>query len=229
MKILLTTSLFAGLATMLILGVEKTGKLVDQSKVTYHLTEEKKLDGAFLIEDAANVTRLRGTYKGDKRSGDWYCFDATGKLVLRYNYTASKLLSVDQNSIAGLDIKVIDKDQTVATNARIPVPICSVDQFKKLLEAELKDQIPAKERAGKAKVSADFLAMVNAKGEAKYVATYAINGIEYKANLSFNDKVFNMEWLPAEYEGKTYKSEVRFSSTFEIDPNTFNRRFIWNY
>ncbi|MEJ5994107.1 hypothetical protein WG904_06695 [Pedobacter sp. Du54] len=229
MKIFLATSLLAGLTTLLVLSVEKTGKLVDQSKVTYNITEDKKLEGAFIIEDAANVTRLRGSYKDNKRSGDWYAFNSAGKMVLRYNYTANKLLSLDQNAIAGLEIKVIDKDPNIANSARIPVPICSVDQFKRLLEEELKDQIPPKERSGKAKVTADFLAMVDANGQAKYVANYVINNLEYKANLSFKDKLFRMEWLPAESEGKTYKSEVRFSSSFEIDPASFNRRFVWNY
>lgn len=229
MKIALTSSLIVGLAAVLFSTVEKSGSLVDQSKVTYNLTEDKKLTGAYLIQDAANVIRLRGSYTDNKRSGDWYCFDQTGKLVLRYNYTANKLLSLDQSSLTSLEIKVIDKDPDVTTNARIPIPVCSVDQFKKLMVEELKDQIPAKDKAEKVSVTADITAMIDANGAAKYAALYYIKGVEYKATIYTKDKLFNLEWLPAKYNDKTYKSEVKFSSTFDLDPNAFNRRFVWNY
>jgi hypothetical protein len=229
MKIILTSSLIVGLATVLFSTIEKSGILVDQSKVTYNITEDKKLSGAYIIQDAANVLRLRGSYTDNQRSGDWYCFDQTGKMVMRYNYTANKLVSLDQTSLSSLEIKVMDKDPDVATNARIPIPICSVEQYKKLLIEELKDQIPAKERAEKANVTADITAMVDQNGSAKYTALYYLKGIEYKANLYTKDKLFNLEWLPAKYNDKTYKSEVKFSATFDIDPNGFNRRFVWNY
>ena len=229
MKALLTSSLIVGLAAALFTTIEKSGSLVDKSKVTYNITEDKKLSGPFIIEDAAKVTRLRGSYADNKRSGDWYCFDQTGKVVLRYNYTANKLLSLDQNSVSSLEIKVIDKDPDVSTNARIPIPICSIEQYKTLLVEELKDQIPPRERAEKATVNADITASIDQNGSAKYTALYYVKGVEYKANLYTKDKLFNLEWLPAKYNDKTYKSEVKFSSTFEIDPNAFQRRFVWNY
>ncbi|RZK25061.1 MAG: hypothetical protein EOO43_06485 [Flavobacterium sp.] len=229
MKILFTSSLIVGLAAALFTTIEKTGSLVDQSKVTYNITEDKKLSGPFIIEDVSKVTRLRGSYADNRRSGDWYCFDQTGKVVLRYNYTANKLLSLDQNSVAALEIKVLDKDADVATNARIPIPICSVEQYMKLLVEELKDQIPPKDRAEKSTISADITAMVDQNGSAKYTALYYLKGVEYKANLYTKDKLFNVEWLPAKYNDKTYKSEVKFSTTFELDPNGFQRRFVWNY
>ncbi|SFG57950.1 toxin-antitoxin system YwqK family antitoxin [Pedobacter insulae] len=229
MKVVLTSSLIVGLAVALFSTIEKKGNLIDQSKVTYNITEDKKLNGAYLIEDADNVTRLRGSYVDNKRTGDWYCFDKAGKLVLRYNYTANKLLSLDKDAMTTLEIKVVDKDVDVATNARIPVPICSVEQYKKLLIEELKDAIPAKDRAEKLSVTADITAMVDQNGSAKYVALYLLKGVEYKANLYTKDKLFSLEWLPAKYNDKTYKSEVKFSSTFELDPGDMSRRFIWNY
>ncbi len=229
MKTLLTSSLIVGLAAVLFSTIEKSGTLVDQSKVTYNITEDKKLSGAYLIQDATNVTRIRGSYTDNKRSGDWYCFDQTGKMVLRYNYNANKLLSLDQDAVSALEIKVVDKDPDVATNARIPVPICSIEQYKKLLIEELKDQIPTKERTEKVSVTADITAIVDANGSAKYIAFYVLKGVEYKAILYTKDKLFNLEWLPAKYNDKTYKSEVKFSSTFDVDPGSTTRRFVWNY
>ncbi|MCY1521637.1 hypothetical protein D9M68_564590 [compost metagenome] len=229
MKILFTSGLVVSLAASLFLATEKTGTLVDQSKVTYNISEDKKLNGAFIIEDASKVLRLRGNYTDNKRTGDWYAFDASGKAVLRYNYTLNKLLSLDQNAVTSLEIKVVDKDEEVASKARIPVPVCSIDQYKKILIEELKDQMPAKEKAEKVSVDADFTTMVDAGGSAKYIATYYIKGVEYKANLFLKDKLFAIEWIPAKYNDKNYKSEVKFSASFEMDPNTMNRRFIWNY
>lgn len=230
MNILLSTSLVLGLAASIFFYTEKTGKLVDESKVTYNINENKKLEGAFKIEDAANVLRLRGSYIADKRSGDWYCFDAKGKMVLRYNYTVGKLLSLEQGDLTTLDIKVLDKNTEVANNASIPIPICSIDQYKTILIEELKDQLPGKEKAGIIDVTAEIIAMIDGNGSAKYVALYAVNGVENKVVIYLKDKLFDLEWLPAKYNGKTYKSEVKFSTSFQIDPSTSSsKRFVWNY
>ncbi len=229
MKIFLTTSLVLGLATSLIFTTEKTGKLVDGSKVTFNIDDQKSLTGAFKIEGDANMLRLRGSYVANKRSGDWYAFNSKGEMVLRYNYTADKLLSLAKDDLATLEIKVIDKNDNVATNARIPVPICSIEQYKRILTEELKDQLPGKDRADKATVTAEITAMIDNNGAAKYVALYVVNGVENKAVVYLKDKVFNLEWLPAKYEDKTYKSEVKFNTTFQVDPADNSRRFVWNY
>lgn len=229
MKTLLTSSLIVGLVLALFSTVERSGGLIDQSKVTYNISENKKLNGAYVIKDVANITRLRGSYTDNKRSGDWYCFDQAGKMVLRYNYTANKLLSLDQTAVSALEIKIMDKDPDVSTNARIPIPICSIEQYKNLLIEELKDQIPPKDKSEKVSVTADITAMVDQNGSAKYTAMYVMKSAEYKVNLYTKDKLFNLEWLPAKYNDKTYKSEVTFSTTFMIDPGTITRRFIWNY
>lgn len=230
MKILFFTTVALGSIVGFFTSVEKTGKLVDDSKVTYNIGEDKQLNGTYKIEDSASILRLRGNYLENKRTGDWYCFDASGKVVLRYNYTVDKLLSLDQTQLAAVEINVIDKNEEVKTNASIPFPICSIDQYKTLLVEELKDQIPAKEVSGKVNVNAEITAMVNAKGVTKYVATYVINGTENKLELYLKDKLFQLDWVPAKYNDKTYKSEVKFSTAFQMDSaNSLNKRFIWNY
>lgn len=228
MKILYGISLGLSLLVGLRFETEKTGKLVDDSKVTYNLNEDRKLTGAFKIEDSKDILRLRGTYLDSKRTGDWYCFDANGKMVLRYNYSMGKLLSLEQADLTAFEIKIIDKDVDVTTNARVPIPICSVDQYKKLMEEELKDQLPVKLKGEKNQISADIVALIDASGSAKYIAYYSINGVEDKVTLYLRDKLFNLEWLPAKYNDKTYKSEVKFSTTFISDPSTSSKRFVWN-
>lgn len=229
MKTLLVTSLLIGAGVVIINSVEKTGTLVDNSKVTYNITEDKKLDGPIQVTDNDKVVRLTGMYTANKRSGNWYCFDKNGKLALRYNYTAGKLVALEQEAFSSVDIKVMDRDPEVVKNARIPVPICDLEQYKKIMLAELEDQIPPKERAAKARVNAEITAMIDASGEAKYVALYSINNVEHKATLFLKDKVFTINWLPAELNGKTYRSELKFSGVFDIDPSNLNKRFIWNY
>ncbi len=209
---------------------EKTGKLVDDSKVTYNIGEDKQLNGAYKIEDAGNSLRLRGNYLDNKRTGDWYCFNTAGKVVLRYNYSVGKLLSLEQTELDALEISVIDKNEEVKTKASIPLPICSIEQYKQLLIGELKDQIPAKEIQGVVTVNAVITALVDSKGGAKYLASYSISGVEYKTVVYLKDKLFDLDWIPAKFNDKTYKSEVKFATSFQIDAaNASNKRFIWNY
>ncbi len=230
MKLLLSTSLVLSVVTGLFFATEKSGKLVDQSKVTYNVGEDKQLNGAYKIEDASNVLRLRGSYTANKRAGDWYCFNAAGKMVMRYNYTVGKLLSLEQAELAALEIQVIDKNKEVTTGASIPLPVVSIEQYKKLLVEELKDQIPAKERVGKVEVTAEITALVSAKGDAKYIANYSINGIDNKLVIYLKDKLFDLEWIPAKYNDKTYKSEVKFSTSFQMDSaSSSSKRFVWTF
>ena len=59
---------------------------------------------------------------------------------------------------------------------------------------------------------------------------FAINGIENKLVVYLKDKLFNLDWLPAQYNDKTYKSEVKFSTSFQIDSSTSSsKRFVWNF
>ena len=206
---------------------EKLGRLIDQSKVSYNLSKDNKLEGAFEIKDVKDITRVRGGYKNDKRSGNWYCFDAAGKMVLRYNYDLKKIVSLDEDQLGGISAKVLDKDTDAVNNASMPVPVCSIDQMKKIVEEQLKNDIPAKMKAEGGQVTADFTIKVNPDGEAKYFAKYVFKDLSYTTMVYVKDKVFQIEWLPSRYKGKAYKSEVTFSSSFELVPGD-HRRFIWN-
>lgn len=207
--------------------VEKSAKLIDQSKVFYNLSEDDKLEGAYEIKDVNQLTRLRGSYIKNKRSGNWYCFDASGKMVLRYNYDLKKLVSLDEDQFAGVSVTVLDKDPDAVKNASMPVAVCSMDQMKKIVEEQLKNDIPAKMKAEGGQVTADFSIKVNPDGEAKYFAKYVFKDLSYTTMVYVKSKVFELEWLPATYNGKAYKSEVTFSSTFDLIPGD-HKRFIWN-
>lgn len=207
--------------------VEKSAKLIDQSKVFYNLSEDDKLEGAYEIKDVNQLTRLRGSYIKNKRAGNWYCFDASGKMVLRYNYDLKKLVSLDEDQFAGVSVTVLDKDPDAVKNASMPVAVCSMDQMKKIVEEQLKNDIPAKMKAEGGQVTADFSIKVNPDGGAKYFAKYVFKDLSYTTMVYVKSKVFELEWLPATYNGKAYKSEVTFSSTFDLIPGD-HKRFIWN-
>lgn len=208
-------------------AVEKTGRLVDQSRVSYNLSENEVLNGAFEIKDVKETTRLRGAYTNDKRTGNWYCFDASGKMVLRYNYDLKKLVTLDEDQLAGMSVTILDKNPEVVKGASVPVPICSMEQVKRIVEEQLKNDIPAKLKAEGGQVTADFSVRINADGQAKYFAKYVFKDVSYTTMVFVKDKVFKIEWLPATYEGKGYKSEIAFSSSFDLVPGD-HKRFIWN-
>lgn len=226
MKVSLTAVLIT-MVMSIMPPVEKTARLVDQSKIVYNVSDNQVLNGAFEIKDLKNVTRLRGSYTNDKRSGNWYCFDASGKVVLRYNYDLKKLISLDEDQFAGVSVTVLDKDPDAVKNASMPVAVCSMDQMKKIVEEQLKNDIPAKMKAEGGQVTADFSIKVNPDGEAKYFAKYVFKDLSYTTMVYVKSKVFELEWLPATYNGKAYKSEVTFSSTFDLIPGD-HKRFIWN-
>jgi len=210
------------------LNKEKTAKLSDNSVVKYNVDDNGKKAGAFVISSAKGITLLRGSYLNDVRTGDWYCFDKTGQVLLRYNYSLKKLVALDNKQISDFEFKVLDNNEDVTKNARIPVPICSIEQFKSLFISELINQIPPKLKSAKANFQAEVTILINEKGDAKYIAKYIVEGYEYKTSLDLDNKIFKVEWLPAVYNDKAYKAEVKFNVNFSIDPSD-QKRFIWNY
>ena len=228
MKILLTSSLLIGFAFNSFNLTEKTGKLIDKSQVTYNITDNKVLDGVFTIADTAIVTRLRGSYAQNKRVGNWYCFNAQGKVVLRYNYDLNKLVALEKEEFNAVEIKILDKDAKVAEKASVPIPVCAIDQYKSLMIAELKDELSHNGKLSAGNVEAKITALVKADGTAIYTAQYNLAGVSYTTKIYPKDKLFTIQWLPATYEGKALKSEFTFVSSFMFKPGD-HKRFIWNY
>lgn len=228
MNIIASSTLIASLLIGSLNSVEKTAKLVDQSKVTYNLEDGKQFDGAFSIEDAANNTRLRGMYKSNQRTGNWYCFNAKGEMVMRYNYDLKKLVSVDKKELDKVDIRIVGLGEKEVAEATVPLPVCSIDQYKNLLELELMEEIRNKNREASGDVKAEITAMIKEDGKAIYSANYVLDNVSYNTKVYLKDKVFTIDWIPAAHNGKAVKSEVKFSSTLKMVPSE-HRRFIWSY
>ncbi|MCX2573673.1 hypothetical protein [Pedobacter sandarakinus] len=207
---------------------QKTEKLSNDCVVTYNVDESGKKEGSYLVNDRANNTVLRGSYKGGLRSGDWYAFDREGKVLLRYNYSLKKLVTLSDKQVGDFSYKILDKNEDISKNARIPVAICSADLLKSYVASQLVNQMPIKLKANKAAVSGSVLVMLDANGSPKYVVEYGIEGVGYKATVDLDSKAFQIDWIPATLADKTFKSEVRFDINFNIDPSQ-QRRFIWNF
>lgn len=224
--LLITSVLSIGAFT----SVEKTVELSDRSKLVYNVSDDKKLNGAFIISSADNKLLLRGSYKDDKRSGNWYCFNPDGSVFLRYNYDLKKLVSLDTAAVKRVDVVLKTDDKDVKTNAMIPVPICSIEQYVALLGSEFERKILAENKGADGNISADLIASVDENGKATYSAVYMVGGAKAVKKLIVNEKVFDIEWIPASYQGKNIASTftVNIMANLSTDP-TKRQRFMWNY
>jgi hypothetical protein len=203
--------------------------LSDRAQVELSSNSSKQLDGPYLVTMNKNVV-LRGAYKANARTGNWYAFNDKEKLFLRYNYDQKKVLYVDSVSINRIDVKVLSTDPIIKEKASIPVPISSIDQYVSLLGTELRRLILKDNKNADGILIAELITEIDKEGKPRYSATYKTDGIDVKTRLVIKENDFKLEWIPASYEGTTLPSI--FSVTAKIDftekiPG--RQRFIWNY
>ena len=228
---LFVKSLFVAAAFSL-LGTteEKVATLSDQSKVLYHLSDDKKLDGAYSISTTEDKLLLRGLYKNNERSGNWFCFNPDGTVFMRYNYDLKKVVALDSKAISRAKIDIQSTDETVKTEASVPVPICSVEQYISLIGVEFERQIMRENKSAEGLLEADLVASIDKDGNATYSANYEAAGIIMKKKIKLNDKLFNIEWIPASYKGEKLGSTftVRMAAQLGSDPRK-RQRFTWAF
>jgi len=219
-----TLNLFSSAVT------EKSALLSDKSKVVYNVTDDKKLDGAFVISSAEDKLLLRGVYKDNQRSGNWFCFNPDGTVFMRYNYDLKKVVALDSKAISRAKIDIDSKDKTIQTDASVPVPVCSVQQYISLVGVEFERQIMQENKSAEGLLEADLIASIDKDGKATYSANYDANGITMKKKIRLNDKLFNIEWIPASYKGEKLASTfaVKIAAQLGSDPRK-RQRFTWAY
>jgi hypothetical protein len=211
-------------------GTQKTSYLSDQSKLTYNVADNKVLDGSYELSTPDGKMTLRGAYKDDQRVGNWYAFNPDGSIFLRYNYTLKKLVSVDMAAITRANFDIKGASEEVKKDATIPMPICSIEQYISLLGSEFQRKVLKENKSASGILNVDLIANVDATGKARYSAVYTIDGFKFANKIIVNEKLFNIEWLPATYKGEAFASTftVNFQADFSPDP-TKRQRFIWNY
>lgn len=209
---------------------QKTSTLSDQTKVVYAMNDSKKLNGAYAVVKNDDEIFLRGVYKDNTRSGNWYAFNNDGKVFLRYNYDLKKLVFLDTTSISRLKVEVIAADPVIKEKASIPVPIASIDQYISLLGTELKRVILKENKSADGTLDADLITNIDKDGKATYEAKYTADGIPVTKRLIISEKAFDIDWIPSSYNGINYASvfSVKARIDFAQKPG-IKQRFIWVY
>lgn len=217
-----------GLSFKAIDTIQKEAKLIDNSKVTYHIDENNKMEGAYSVQNTKNDVVMRGSYKDDRRTGNWYCFNDNKSMFLRYNYDQKKLLYIDTVAIKKAEITIIDKDTEVVKGASITVPICSIDQYVSLLKTEIIDTFPQNQMKYNGATDIEIVAKVDANGLAKYNVNYFFEGSKKSLLLSGKSKAFKIDWVPAMYNDKGVAAEFKVATQITFANGDGHRRFNWN-
>jgi hypothetical protein len=230
MTLFFKTTLISAAFMLFTSSQEKVATLSDQSKVVYHVTDDKKMDGQFTITSAESKLLLRGSFKDNERAGNWFCFNPDGTVFMRYNYDLKKVVALDSKAISRAKIDIDSKDKTVQSEASVPVPVCSVEQYISLLGVEFERQIMVENKSAEGLLEADLIANIDKDGKATYTASYQSTGLTLKKKIRLNDKVFAIEWIPASYQGEKLASTftVRMAAQLGSDPLK-RQRFTWAY
>jgi len=209
---------------------QKTSILSDQTKVVYAMNDSKKFEGAYSVLKDEDKIFLRGVYKDNSRSGNWYAFNNNGDVFLRYNYDLKKLLFLDTVSINRIKVDIDANDPVVKEKASIPVPIASIDQYISLLGTELKRVVLKENKSADGTLDADLVTNIDQNGKATYEAHYVADGIPVTKRLIIAEKAFNIDWIPSSYNGKNYAAafSVKARIDFAQKPG-IKQRFIWVY
>jgi hypothetical protein len=208
---------------------EKTAILIDDTKLTYQVDEKNQLNGLYTVINTSHVPLLRGSYKDDKRSGNWYCFNNDKSIFLRYNYDSNKILALDTVNIKKATIKILSKDKDAVENASISLPICSIDQYISLMNGEIKKSLNTKHITFDKAMDFEIKATLNEKNKVQYKIGYLYNKEKYEYILSPSFSKFNIDWIPAMYKGNavpsefTVYSEIKFAVDYDKQP-----RFNWS-
>lgn len=207
---------------------KKQTTLSDFSTLTYHVNEQKQLDGAYTISNKDQKIWLRGNYKSNERVGNWYCFNSDGKVFLRYNYSLDKLLMLDTNAIKNVEIKILDQDDEVKRSASIPLPICGMDQYVSLFANQISNILAGDKAIATVDVPIQIVATINQKGKPSYSLIYTVGQLEMVAPLKIEETKFDLLWLPSIYQGKIISSEFKVNTVFKRKSSE-KLRFKWNY
>ncbi len=231
MKNLILSSLVLGASLFsftLIDGIQKEVKLIDDSKLIYHVNDKNELHGAYSVQNTKDNVTIRGSYTDNKRTGNWYCFNNDKSLFLRYNYDQKKILFIDTTAIKKAEIVIVDKNPEAVKNASISVPVCPLDQYVSFLKKEISDVFPQPHMQYATPTSLEIVAKVDANGQAKYQVNYIFDKIKRSISVSGKSKAFVIDWVPAMYEGKGVASEFKVATEISFSNNDGHKRFNWN-
>ena len=151
-------------------------------------------------------------------------------MFLRYNYDNNKLLFLDTVSMSRIKVQIKSNDVAITEGASIPFPILSVDQYVSLLGTEFKRVILRENKNASGTIDVDFIANIDEKGRSYYEATYTADNIPTIKKLIISEKSFDLHWIPASYNSKTYASVFSVKVRVDLSDRGVNlQRFNWNF
>jgi len=227
-SILTSVSIIAILGFSGMLLLEKKTTLSDFSTLTYNVGEDKKLDGPYTVESPEKKTWLRGSYKGDNRSGNWYCFNSSGRVFLRYNYDQKKLVQLDTTAMKNVQVNILVESVEAKENASIPVPICSMDQYMSLFGSQIARIFDKEVNLPSNEIEMAVVASLDTKDRVSYKLEYNLGKTTFSAPLKMQETKFDLAWVPASYNGKSIPSEFIVKSIYKKGADE-KYRFKWNY
>ena len=226
MKTLATVALAFAISTTCS-AQEQEAKLDNQWLVKYNTNASKKLDGPYSLQNSDKAI-IRGALSDGQRKGNWFAFTKDGGVFARYNYDTNQLLEMDQEEItkALIDVKAPDKE--IASNARISFPLMSIDYLTDYMKEQIKKTVPSQYRTQDQIIPAEITVKIDKQGEARYQATYIVNNKEYMPKLKVDEKLLEIDWIPAEFKGEKYDSEYKIYTELRFEDAPDHRRVIWN-
>lgn len=209
---------------------EKKVSFNNDAELIYNVSRDNVKNGPFYVRKKNNNQLwFKGFYEDDKRAKSWYFYNDAGKLETSYSYDHKKLIFLDSAVLKNIEVKIVNQDKDAATNASIPVLLCSMDIY--LYELTKDVIIPAEHFGNESKLAVKVKSLINKNGEATYSINYMHNGKTYTQKLKLNERIFKTEWIPAIYQNKPVESEFTvntiLSNTTIATEN--HRRFKWNY
>lgn len=209
---------------------EKKIALSDDIKITYHVNKSNSREGQFYIRQSRPEQLLvKGTYTDNKKSGNWYFYNETGKPETIYSFHQNKLAFIDSALLNKITINLPEQDQEVIENARIPVLLSPI----KLLLSELSNSIsiPGDHFLVNQPLAIQIKAAIDENGESKYYVTYKHNSKNIEQQVKLKKSAFEIEWIPASYNAKPIKSEYIVNTAINnpAESEDGHRRFQWNY
>ena len=211
-------------------NVQKTKILSDNSRITYNVNDKNKLDGAYFVENTQRNIWLRGTYKEEKRAGNWYAFNSDKTVFIRYNYDLKKLLFIDTVALKKAEIAITDKNDDAVKNASPVLPICSIDQFLSVVGQAAKVDYPKDILIYNQPIDVVITAKVKSATDVSYAVTYKNKGEYYAYPIKKKDIDLDIDWIPSSYNGKDVEAEFRVPAKLIFNAgNGEAKRFVWNY
>ena len=208
---------------------EKKISLNDNAKIVYHVNSDNEKEGPFYIKVAkTDQLILKGAFADNKRSGNWYFYDESGKPESVYSYQQNRLAFIDSSLVNKLTINIPGEDKDVVEKTQIPVLLSSMKLF--LAEMSNNIVIPQDHFPGNENLPIQIKAEIDTEGQARYFVIYKHNKKDVAQQVKLKRSAFDIEWIPAMYNKKPIKSEVMINTEINgaAEQGDNFRRFRWS-